>query len=185
MRKDIFYLHLLHECQSADQERRLKALEDLRKHEYLDLVEAQFLRRGVAEGVRAKAVFAIEFVKCAVILLPATLCVDGDHYAGVAAVFSIVVSRLHFELAYRIQAQLRVLAIIRTDIGVDGAIQKHVIRAAAHTVHVHLVGIVKLQLEIRTIVGDDSRKSFHQRLEVATIHLRFQDLFRIDDAGVV
>ena len=43
MRKDIFYLHLLHECQSADQERRLKALEDLRKHEYLDLIEAQFL----------------------------------------------------------------------------------------------------------------------------------------------
>src|SRR6266568_4993770 len=43
IRNDIFYLHLLHECQSADREHRLEALEDLRKHEYLDLVEAQFL----------------------------------------------------------------------------------------------------------------------------------------------
>lgn len=42
-KKDIFYLHLLHECQSADLQHRLDALEDLRKHEYLDLVPAQFL----------------------------------------------------------------------------------------------------------------------------------------------
>src|SRR5437762_5389502 len=42
-KKDIFYLHLLQECQSADLQHRLDALEDLRKHEYLDLVEAQFL----------------------------------------------------------------------------------------------------------------------------------------------
>jgi len=44
MRKnDSFYRHLLHECQSADLQHRLEALEDLRRHEYLDLVEAQFL----------------------------------------------------------------------------------------------------------------------------------------------
>jgi len=44
MRKnDMFYLHLLHECQSADLQHRLDALEDVRKHEYLDLVEPQFL----------------------------------------------------------------------------------------------------------------------------------------------
>jgi HEAT repeat protein len=43
MRKDSWYLYLLQECQSDDPERRLKALEDLRKDEYLDLVEAQFL----------------------------------------------------------------------------------------------------------------------------------------------
>jgi hypothetical protein len=44
MRKnERFYLHLLQECQSADLQHRLDALEDLRKHEYLDLVEAQFL----------------------------------------------------------------------------------------------------------------------------------------------
>ena len=44
MRKnDSFYRHLLQECQSADLQHRLEALEDLRKHEYLDLVEAQFL----------------------------------------------------------------------------------------------------------------------------------------------
>ncbi len=44
MRKnDWFYLHLLQECQSADLQHRLDALEDLCKHEYLDLVEAQFL----------------------------------------------------------------------------------------------------------------------------------------------
>lgn len=44
MRKDErFYLHLLEECQSADLEHRLEALEDLRTHEYLDQVPAQFL----------------------------------------------------------------------------------------------------------------------------------------------
>ena len=44
MRKhDSFYRHLLQECQSADLQHRLEALEDLRRHEYLDLVEAQFL----------------------------------------------------------------------------------------------------------------------------------------------
>jgi len=43
LRKDSFYLHLLHECQSVDLQHRLEALEDLRRHEYLDLVEAQFL----------------------------------------------------------------------------------------------------------------------------------------------
>ncbi|HLZ56863.1 MAG TPA: hypothetical protein VKR06_07940, partial [Ktedonosporobacter sp.] len=42
-RNDSFYLHLLEEAQSDDREHRLKALEDLSKHEYLDLVEAQFL----------------------------------------------------------------------------------------------------------------------------------------------
>ncbi len=40
---DWFYLHLLQECQSADLQRRLDALEDLSKQGYLDLVEAQFL----------------------------------------------------------------------------------------------------------------------------------------------
>jgi HEAT repeat protein len=43
MRNDSFYLHLLHECQSDDLQRRLEALEDLRRHKYLDLLEAQFL----------------------------------------------------------------------------------------------------------------------------------------------
>jgi HEAT repeat protein len=44
MRKnDSFYRHLLQECQSADLQHRLDALEDLRRHEYLDLIEAQFL----------------------------------------------------------------------------------------------------------------------------------------------
>src|SRR5260370_33114766 len=44
MRKhESFYRHLLHECQSADLKHRLEALEDLRRHEYLDLLEAQFL----------------------------------------------------------------------------------------------------------------------------------------------
>ena len=38
MRNDIFYLRLRHECQSADLQHRLEALEDLRKHEYLDQV---------------------------------------------------------------------------------------------------------------------------------------------------
>lgn len=42
-KKDIFYLHLLQECQSADPTRRLEALDDLRRHHYLDLIEAQFL----------------------------------------------------------------------------------------------------------------------------------------------
>jgi len=43
MQSDMFYLHVLHECQSADLQHRLEALDDLRKHEYLDLVDAQFL----------------------------------------------------------------------------------------------------------------------------------------------
>ena len=43
MPKDLFYLHLLAQCQSPDLGDRLDALEDLRQHEYLDLVPAQFL----------------------------------------------------------------------------------------------------------------------------------------------
>jgi HEAT repeat protein len=43
MRNDSFYHHLLQECQSADLQHRLEALEDLRRHRYLDLVETQFL----------------------------------------------------------------------------------------------------------------------------------------------
>jgi HEAT repeat protein len=41
--RDLFYHHLIQQCQSADLGRRIQALEDLRQHEYLDLVEAQFL----------------------------------------------------------------------------------------------------------------------------------------------
>jgi hypothetical protein len=43
MPKDPLYLHLLAQCQSPDLGHRLGALEDLRQHEYLDLVSAQFL----------------------------------------------------------------------------------------------------------------------------------------------
>ncbi len=40
---DWFYLQVLHECQSADLQHRLDALNDMRKHEYLNLIEPQFL----------------------------------------------------------------------------------------------------------------------------------------------
>ena len=44
MRKnESFYRHLLQECQSTDLQRRLEALEDLRRYEYLDLVGPPFL----------------------------------------------------------------------------------------------------------------------------------------------
>jgi HEAT repeat protein len=43
MPKDHLYLHLLARCQSPDLGHRLDALEDLRQHEYLDLIPAQFL----------------------------------------------------------------------------------------------------------------------------------------------
>jgi HEAT repeat protein len=40
---DSLYRYLLTQCQSADLDHRLAALEDLRQHEYLDLLEPQFL----------------------------------------------------------------------------------------------------------------------------------------------
>jgi HEAT repeat protein len=40
---DWFFLRVLHECQSADLQRRLDALDDVRKDGYLDLIEPQFL----------------------------------------------------------------------------------------------------------------------------------------------
>ena len=40
---DWFYLQTLHECQSADLQRRLDALDTVRKDGYLDLIEPQFL----------------------------------------------------------------------------------------------------------------------------------------------
>jgi HEAT repeat protein len=43
MPKDLFYLRLLAQCQSPDLGHSLDALEDLRQHEYLDLIPAQFL----------------------------------------------------------------------------------------------------------------------------------------------
>src|SRR5579872_2697650 len=43
MQNDLFYLHLLNVSLSADLQHRLEALEDLRKHEYLDRIETQFL----------------------------------------------------------------------------------------------------------------------------------------------
>ncbi len=42
-KNDWFYLQLLHECQSADLQRRLGALNDVRKYGYLNLIEPQFL----------------------------------------------------------------------------------------------------------------------------------------------
>src|SRR5216683_416488 len=41
--KDLFYRHLLQQCQSPDLSQRLAALEDLSKLDYLDLVPGQFL----------------------------------------------------------------------------------------------------------------------------------------------
>jgi len=41
--KDLFYRHLLQQCQSPDLSQRLAALEDLSKGDYLDLVPGQFL----------------------------------------------------------------------------------------------------------------------------------------------
>jgi HEAT repeat protein len=43
MQSDWFYLRVLDECQSADLQRRLDALDDVRKDGYLDLIEPQFL----------------------------------------------------------------------------------------------------------------------------------------------
>jgi len=43
MQSDWFYLQVLDECQSSDLQHRLDALDDVRKHGYLDLVEPQFL----------------------------------------------------------------------------------------------------------------------------------------------
>src|SRR5947208_6006513 len=64
MRNDIFYLHVLRECQSADREHRLEALEDLRKHEYLDLVEAQFLLDRLNSTSNAQEQSAILSLMC-------------------------------------------------------------------------------------------------------------------------
>lgn len=43
MQSDRWYQYTLQACQSADLQHRLEALEDLGKHEYLALVEPQFL----------------------------------------------------------------------------------------------------------------------------------------------
>ena len=43
MQSDGFYLRVLDECQSSDLQRRLDALDAVRKDGYLDLIEPQFL----------------------------------------------------------------------------------------------------------------------------------------------
>ena len=67
MRKsDSFYRHLLHECQSDDRERRLRALDGLGKDEYLDLVEGQFLLDRLNSTSDVQEQMAIERLMCQV-----------------------------------------------------------------------------------------------------------------------
>src|SRR5258708_20996026 len=65
MRKnDIFYLHLLQECQAACLQRRLAGLDGLGKDEYLDLVEGQFLLDRLNATSNAQEQMAIVRLMC-------------------------------------------------------------------------------------------------------------------------
>ena len=67
MRKsDSFYRHLLQECQSDDRERRLRALDDLGKDEYPDLIEGQFLLDRLNSTSDVQEQMAIERLMCQV-----------------------------------------------------------------------------------------------------------------------
>jgi HEAT repeat protein len=64
MRNDSLYRYLLEECQSDDPECRLKALEDIRRHNYLDLLEAQFLLDRLNSTSHAKEQTALLWLMC-------------------------------------------------------------------------------------------------------------------------
>src|SRR5260370_42200232 len=66
LRKESFYRHLLHECQSDDLQRRLRALDGLGKDEFLDLVEGQFLLDRLNSSSDVQEQMAIERLMCQV-----------------------------------------------------------------------------------------------------------------------
>ena len=143
-----------------------------------ELVEPQLgdCAGGIERAAGIESVVAQELISGAVERAAAALGVDGDHDARVAAVFGVEGAGLQLEFADRVQADLRVLAVIRAHVGVDGAVQKHVVAAAALAVDVERVRVVERQPEIAGVVRDDARKRAHQRLEVAPVEREFRSL---------
>lgn len=63
-KKDLYYLRLLQQCQSENIEQRLAALEELRKHDYLDLITGQFLLDRLNSTALAQEQLAILGLMC-------------------------------------------------------------------------------------------------------------------------
>ena len=148
-----------------------------------ELIEAQFLYlSGSVEGLAGvECVVSEKLVGRAMELAAAALGVNGNHDTGVAAVLGAESAGLQFELAHRVEADLRVLAVVGADVGVDGAVEKDVVAAASLTVHVERIRIVEGQAEVARVVGYHARQRAHQRLKVAPIQRYLGDLLGADD----
>src|SRR5262249_9034115 len=127
----------------------------------------------------------VELVQRSVKLFGAGFGVDGKQDSGIAPVLGGEVVALNLELADRVHAELGVLAVIGTDVGIDRAVQEEVVTAAAHSVYVERVRVVKGEAEIVGIVRNDAGEGAHQRLKVAAIKAGLGHQFRVDDVGMV
>ena len=118
-------------------------------------------------------------------LLGAGLGVDGEQHAGVASVFGGEVVALDFEFADGVHGELSELAVIRADVGIDGAVEEKVVVASAQSVDVERVGVVESQAEVAVVIGDHAGQGADQGLEVATVQAGLGDELGVDNVGVV
>ena len=108
--------------------------------------------------------------------LPARLSIHRNHNAGVTSILGVEGGGLHLKLADRVQGDLRILAVIGTNVGIDRPVQKDIVIRAAQAVHVEGVGVVEGEAEIRTVVRNYTRQGAHQGLEVAPVQRQVRDL---------
>src|SRR5579871_4947049 len=85
---------------------------------------------GVVVGV------PVELVSGAVEVFAAALGVDQDHDARATAILGIEVSGQGLEFADSVETECGVFAIVRAHVGVDNAVEKEVVRCAAHSIDV-------------------------------------------------
>ena len=127
---------------------------------------------------------AVEFVRRAVEVFATAFGVDQDHDARTAAVLGVEVAGEGLEFAHSVQAQRRVLAVVRAYVGVDDAVEEEVVCRAAHAVDVKVIGLVEDKTELRVVVGDDAWQRGQQRLKIPSVQWLFRNLPLVDDGRI-
>ena len=139
----------------------------------------------VAEPVvRVVIRVAVELVRRAMEVLAAALGVDQNHHARATAVLGVEVAGKRLEFADGVETQRRIFAVVRAYVGVDDAVQEEVIRRAAHSVDIEVVGLVEHQAKLRIVVRDYAGQGGQQRFEVSAIQRLLRHLPLVNDSGV-
>ena len=127
---------------------------------------------------------AVELIGRAVEVIATALGIDQNHDARTAAILGVEVSGEGLEFADCVETQRGIFTIVRAYVGVDDAVEEEVVRGAAHSVDIEIIGLVEDQAELRIVVGDNAGQGGQQRFKIAAIQRLLGDLTLVNHGCV-